>query len=273
MALKIKQDNLDAVDAAFHSLYTQQTDGSFLLTGVEGMKTQADIDKVSLALTKERADNKALKEKFAILGDKEPSEIISQLDRISELEAAAAGKMDETKINEMVEARIKTKLAPVERELNLTKTKLTEAETRAGELSAREKRRTVHDKVREAAIASKMMPEAYEDALMYADSMLELSEDGRVITKDNVGVTPGIEPSVWLTEMQTKKRYWWPGSQSGNSNGSGGNLAGGDNPWTHAGWNLTKQGEILDQDAKRADQLARSAGTTVGGRRPEPKAA
>lgn len=273
MALKIKQDNLDAVDTAFHSLYTQQTDGSYLLTGVEGLKTQGDIDNVTKALTKERTDHKALKDKYALLGDKDPVDILASLDRIPELEAAASGKIDEPKMEQIIETRLKTKLAPVERELNLTKQKLTEAETRAGDLSAREKRRTVHDKVREAAIASKMMPEAYEDALMYADSMLELSEDGRVITKDNVGVTPGIDPAVWLTEMQAKKRYWWPGSQSGNSSGSGGNLAGGDNPWTAAGWNLTKQGEILGQDSKRADQLARSAGTTVGGRKPEPKAA
>lgn len=53
-----------------------------------------------------------------------------------------------------------------------------------------------------------MMPEAYEDALMYADSMLELTDDGRVITKDQIGVTLGLKPSVWLTEMQIKKRYW-----------------------------------------------------------------
>lgn len=274
MALKIKVDNLDVVEAAFHSLYTQQTDGSYLLTGVEGLKTQADIDHVTKSLIKERGDHKALRDKFAVLGERDPVDILADLDRIPELEASASGKVDDTKLNEMVEARIKTKLAPIERENKQLQDKLTAAQIQVNDFSAREKRRTIHDKVREAAIASKMMPEAYDDVLMYADAMMDLTEDGRVVTKDQVGVTPGLDPTVWLTEMQQKKRYWWPGSQSGNSFGSegGGNL-GGENPWSATGWNLTKQAEIHSQDPKRADQMARSAGTTVGGMKPVNKAA
>ncbi|ALQ51902.1 hypothetical protein [Nitrosomonas ureae] len=274
MALKIKIPNLEGLEEHFHSLYTQQSDGSYLLTGVEGMKTQTDLDVLTTSLAKERKDHKATKDKYAVLGDKDPVDILSQLDRVSELEAAASGKIDETRINEMVEGRLRTKLAPVERERDQLKTQLEAAQTQVNDFSAREKRRTIHDKVREAAIASKMMPEAYDDVLMYADAMMDLTEDGRVVTKDQVGVTPGLDPTVWLTEMQQKKRYWWPGSQSGNSFGSEGvgNL-GGENPWSATGWNLTKQAEVHSQDPKRADQMARSAGTTVGGPKPQPKAA
>jgi len=45
MALKIIEENLDAVDAVYHSLYTEK-DGKFQLTGVEGMKTDADIQRL-----------------------------------------------------------------------------------------------------------------------------------------------------------------------------------------------------------------------------------
>jgi len=274
MALKIKVDNLDGIESAFHSLYTQQSDGSYLITGVEGMKTQADIDRVTSALTKERLDHKATKEKYSILGDRDPIDIIADLDRIPELEASATGKIDDTKLNEMVEARIRTKLAPIERENKQLQDKLVAAEAQVNDYSAKDKRRTIHDSVRAEAIKSKMLPEAYDDALMYADSMLEITEDGRIVTRDQVGVTPGIGADVWLTEMQAKKRHWWPGSQSGNSSGSGGGGGlGGENPWSAAGWNLTKQAEIHTQDPKRADQMARSAGTTVGGMKPVNKAA
>ena len=113
------------------------------------------------------------------------------------------------------------------------------------------------------------MPEAIDDALMYADSMLEITEDGRIVTRDQVGVTPGIDPTVWLSEMQQKKRHWWPASQSGGAAGSNGGGVGGDNPWSASGWNLTRQAEMMDQDAARAEQMARSAGTTIGGPRPQ----
>ncbi len=273
MALKIKLTTLDGLEAHFHSLYTEQSDGSFLLTGVEGIKTQGDIDKVTTALVKERADHKALKEKFSLLGDHDPVDLLSQLDRIKELEAAAAGKIDEAKINEIVEGRLRTKLGPLERELKQAKDQLEAERGVSGELKAKDRKRTIHDKVREAAVAAKIIPEAYDDALMYADAMFDITDDGRVVTRDQVGVTPGIDPQVWLSEMQQKKRHWWPASQSGNSTGSSSFGGGGDNPWSADGWNLTKQGEVISQDRNKADQMARSAGTTVGGPRPTRKAA
>lgn len=271
--LKIKLQTLEGIDEPFHKLYTEQSDGLFLLTGVEGMKTQGDVDNVTKALTKERSDHKALKEKYSILGDHDPIELLAQLDRVKELEAAAQGKIDESKINEMVEGRIRTKLGPIERELNQTKSQLEEERSITNEFKAKERKRTIHEKVREAAISSKMLPEAYDDVLLHADAIMDLTEDGRVITKDQVGVTPGIDPTVWLTEIQQKKRHWWPASQSGGSRGSGSGIPAGDNPWSGDGWNLTKQAEIIGADYKRAEQLARSAGTNIGGKRPVTKTA
>jgi len=273
MQLKQKLTTLEGLDPAFHELYTEQADKTFLLTGVEGMKTQGDIDKVTQALVKERADHKALKEKFSLLGDQDPVDLLAQLDRVKELEAAAAGKIDEAKINDIVEGRLRTKLGPIERENTQLKAQLAAEQQVSTELKSKDRKRTIHDVARSAAIKLGVIPEALDDVLLYADSILDLTEDNRVVTRDQVGVTPGIDPEVWLTEMQQKKRYWWPGSQSGNSTGSGSSGISGDNPWTATGWNLTRQGEIVNQDPKRAEQLARSAGTSVGGPRPQQKAA
>lgn len=274
MQLKQKLPTLEGLDPALHELYTEQADKTYLLTGVEGMKTQGDIDKVTAALVKERADHKSLREKFALLGDQDPVDLLGQLDRIKELEAAAAGKIDEAKINEIVEGRLRTKLGPIERENKQLKDQLAAEQGVSAELKAKDQKRTIHDKARAAALKIGVIPEALDDILLYADNVMEITEDGRVITKDQVGVTPGVDPEVWLSEMQQKKRYWWPASQSGDSkgNGGGGGISG-DNPWTAAGWNLTRQAEIVNQDQKKADQLARSAGTSVGGPRPQQKAA
>lgn len=274
MQLKLKLTTLEGLDPAFHELYTEQADKTYLLTGVEGMKTQGDIDKVTAALVKERADHKAFREKFALLGDQDPVDLLAQLDRIKELEAAAAGKIDEAKINEIVEGRLRTKLGPIERENKQLKDQLAAEQGVSAELKAKEKKREIIDAAMKAAAKKGVEPDSYEYVQIYAERMLDRLDDGTIVTKDNVGVTPGVDPDVWLSEMQQRHRKWWPASQSGNStgNGGGGSISG-DNPWTATGWNITKQTEILTADPKRAEQMARSAGTFVGGPRPQAKAA
>jgi hypothetical protein len=106
--------------------------------------------------------------------------------------------------------------------------------------------------------------------LLLSDRVFEVEEGtNRVVTKDNVGVTPGIDPSVWFTDIQKTRPHWWGPSQGG---GAGGNRGGaGDtsvNPFSHANWNLTEQGRLVQADRAKADQLAKAAGTTVGGPRP-----
>lgn len=274
MPLKIKIDSLEGLDQSLHDLYTKQADNTFLLTGVEGLKTQADLDKVTQALVKERADHKAVKEKYSLLGDQDPVDLLAQLDRIKELEAAAAGKIDDKKLEEIVEGRLRTKLGPIEREANQLKTQFSSVMEENKALKAEKQRRIVHDAVRAAATTAKVLPGAVEDALVYADSLFEITEDGRVVTRDQVGVTPGVDPTVWLTEMQQKKSHWWPASQSGGASGSGSGSGGfGENPWTFEHWNMTKQAQILTENPQRAEQMARSAGTTIGGGRPRAKAA
>jgi hypothetical protein len=133
----------------------------------------------------------------------------------------------------------------------------------------REKQRLIHDAVRSAAIASKMIDTAVDDALTLAERMLTITDDGKVVTKEGVGVTPDSDPTVWLSEIQTKRPHWWPMSQGGGARGSGGGGGGVTNPWKASSWNLTEQGRILREDEARADRMAAAAGTTVGG--PKPK--
>ncbi|QFR59625.1 hypothetical protein P6F33_gp24 [Pseudomonas phage Quinobequin-P09] len=101
--------------------------------------------------------------------------------------------------------------------------------------------------------------------------MLEVNEEGKVVTRDGVGVTPGIDATVWLTEMQSKKTHWWGPSQGGGAGGNRSGSGGGANPWSADGWNMTEQGRILKENRSRAEQMAKSAGTTIGGPRPQPR--
>lgn len=266
MALKAILDTLEGIDTHFHELYTERN-GKFELTGIEGVKTQADVDRLQTALTKERNDHKVVKDKFAPLANYDITEVLGKLDRFSELEEAARGKLDDTKIEELVGKRIGSKLGPVERERDTYKTQLAEASSRIQQYEARETQRTIFDKIREAATSAKILPEAMEDALLLAERVFEVTEEGRVVTKDNVGVTPGIEASVWFNELQTKRPHWWGPSIGGGAGGSK-TPGSGNNPWTAEHWNLTEQGKVLTTNRSRAEQLAKSAGTSIGGPKP-----
>jgi len=271
MALKVLHDTVDEIDEAFRPLYTER-DGKFVLTGVEGVKTQADIDRLQGALTKERNDHKAVKDRYGVLGDLDPVDVLAKLDKLPELEAAAEGKLDENKINEIAESRVRTKLAPVERERDQLKTKLEATEGRVGELEGVIRSRDIKDNVMSAALKGKVIETALEDVLMLADRVFEVGEDGSVTTKDGVGVTPGISPEAWLQEMQSKRPHWWPSSEGGGAkggNGGGGGFA--NNPWSAEHWNMTTQGQLINQDRQKAEQMAKAAGTTIGGPKPAPK--
>lgn len=270
MALKALVDSLDGIDAHFHELYTQKGD-KYELTGVEGFKTQADVDRINAALVKERNDHKDTKNKFAPFASFDPADVQSKLDRFEELELAAAGKLDENKINAIVESRLKQKVGPIERERDLYKSQIGEKDTLLGQFQAERTQRTIFDKIRDAAVSAKVLPEAMEDAMMLAERVFEVTESGAVVTKDNVGVTPGIDASVWFTELQSKKPHWWGPSAGGGARGTGTPGSGNTNPFSHEHWNLTEQGKLVMTNRQRAEQLAKSAGTSIGGPRPAPR--
>lgn len=266
MGLKAIVDNINDVEEPFRSLYTERN-GKFEITGIEGMRTQADVDRLSSGLEKERNDHKATKARFAPLGDRKIEDVLSALDRLPELETMAAGKMDETKINDIVEGRIKSRLAPVERERDALKGQVAERDAKLGEFSKEKTQRTIQDEVRKAITNSQgFVGTAMEDALLLAERVFEIDETtGRVVAKDGVGVTPGVDPTVWLTEIQPKRTHWWGNSQGGGAGGNRNGASGGSNPFSADNWNMTEQSRIYQENPARAEQMAKSAGTSVGG--------
>lgn len=270
MAIKAVVDTLDDVPEQYRDLYSERN-GKFELTAVEGMKTEADVTRLSSALEKERNDHKGTKKKFEVFGDRKPEEILGMLDRIPELEAAAAGKLDDKAINELVEKRIGSKTGPLERQLKQLAQQNAELMQVNEGYKAKEVQRALHDSIREAFGKSQgIQAAALDDALMLGERMLTISDEGKIVTKEGVGVTPGVDAVVWLTEMQQKRPHWWGPTQGGGAGGNNGRGNGmdGKNPWSAENWNLTEQGRIYKENKSRAEQLARSAGTTIGGAKP-----
>lgn len=253
------------------ALYTLEN-GTYVLTGVEGIAPLEDLNKVKGALEKERNDHRKLKTSIQPLGTID--EIRTKLDRVDELEALATGKVDDEKINGIVEGRIKLRVAPLQRQIEELTTGNTALESELANLRQADVTRTLNETIARAAKKANLRDTAVEDAMTLAERHFTRNEDGEFVVKDGVaGMTPGVSPDVWLTQVKQSRPHWWGESSGGGAGGSGNTGGGGaENPWSLAHWNLTKQGQIVVSDAKRAEQLARAAGTTVGGPKPAKKA-
>ncbi len=279
MKLNTLYDSVDDIPETiedFRSLFTEKG-GKFELTGIAGIQTAANVERLQGGLTKERLDHKATKEKLSVWGDLDHTDVVAKLDRFPDLEAAASGKLDEAAIEEIVSKRVegtlRSKLSPLERENKKLATVNQELTVANADFAQANTQRRVHDSVRKALTTAKVIPEAHEDALLLADRIFEITEEGAVVTRDQVGVAPGLDPAGWLTEIQEKRPHWWPASAGGGARGSGtgGNFSG-KNPWSSENWNMTEQARIYrDKGQEYAGKMAVAAGTTIGGGRPAAK--
>ena len=267
--IELAYDNMNAVPEAFRGLY-EEKDGKAILTRVNGMKTGQDVLNVQEALRKERQDHTTAKDAlkaFSALG-KPAADLQALLDRLPELEVAAKGGTDETKLQSLLEQRLGQKTAPLERQIR----ELTEAQTiltaERDEARAINQRRDMSDAVRTVAGEMKVLATAIPDVELFAQMALERQEDGSYVTKANLpGVTPGVDVKTMLKDLQKTRPHWWPQSEGGGAGGGGGRDA--DNPWTAGNWNMTKQSEYVTKNGLAAAQAAaKAAGSAIGATRP-----
>lgn len=269
MPLKVVHDSIEEIPESYRDLYTER-DGKLHLTGISGVKTEKDIQTLRSSLDAARGDVKKVADKLTAwesLGES-PEEVQKILDKVPELEAAAEGKLDEDKINEIAERRAESLAAPHRREAEKLKNQISEVSKERDELSQQAKLREVHDSVRSAMSEAKVVGSAQDDVLLLSERLFEKDESGNVVTKENVGVTPGLSPKEWLEDVKPKKPHWWPASIGGGADGSGGGGVG-DNPWSKKNWSLTKQGEYLRENGvEAAERAAKAAGSYIGATQP-----
>lgn len=275
MMLKALYEKQDDVPEQYAELFSERN-GKFELTGIEGVKTTADVDRLKDALSKERKERKEANEKLEGFEHIDLEQITKDKEELDEtkIRLVAALKsgdgIDDEQLAKLVDAKVATQMAPVTREMDkLKKTNGEQSDLITG-FETQNTHRTISDSVRKAASVSKIIETARDDVIMLAERVFEITEDGAVITKENNGVTPGVAPDVWLNEMQEKRPHWWPASQGGGAGGgSGGGFA--KNPFSEAHWNMTAQGAAVREDRAKADRMAIAAGTTVGGPKPLPR--
>ena len=274
MKLKLVYGTQEDIPNGYEALYTEK-DGKWHLTGVEGMKTSEDISRLTESLRKEREDHKKVKDVLAKLGgpDLDADALVEKLDEYEELklrvESGEGGKIDDKKVEELVEQRVQRRLAPVERERDRLKTRNTELETENGTLKGTITRGTVESELRRHATEGKVVTSALDDILDIGANIFEVAEDGAVVTRQGLRNVPaGVTPDVWLSDMKEKRPHWWPASQGGGA--GGGSKDGGttSNPWTKDNWSIEAQAQLVRTDPGKADRLAKAAGVHVGAMSP-----
>lgn len=268
MPIPISADSLDAIPEAHHELYTEK-DGKYVLTGVEGMKTQADVDRVQQILAQEKQKRLEATQRaepvLNFLGDRSLEDIQSLLDSIPELEARAnAGGEVTDDIRKAIEDRVRN---PLDRKLSKLETDLAAANEAKSALEQQIFTGKLNEELRRVATEANIRPEAMDDWLLLGRSMFEAAPDGEGFVSREGGLTPDLV----LADLQSKRSHWWETSVGGGATGSGaGGIA--NNPFSDAHWNVTKQGEYLKtHGAEKTAAAAKAAGTTVGGPRPTKK--
>lgn len=271
MRIKKVYDTEADIPSDLASFY-EERDGKWHLTlEVEGAASQDDVTRLNGALTKERNDHRATKEKLRAFDGLDPQEVRDRLEKLDDLEANPDATVEQRVTGE-VERRIKARLAPVERERDNAKRERDEAVAERDGAKGALTRRGIRDDVRSAALEAKVVGSALDDVLLYGDSLFEQNEAGETVTKDGItGVTPGLKPSAWLSDQKERRPHWWPASQGAGSQGNRGGGGGEANPFTAEGWNVTEQGKLAQADMAKAERLARAAGTSLGGPKPAPR--
>lgn len=266
MILQIAYEQKTEIPAGYDALYTEQ-DGKFVLTEVDGMKTAEDITRIQSALTKERADHKAVKTKYAPLASFEISDVLEKLDKYPELEELAKGKVDDTKLETIVQQRLNQKITPLQRQLADTETRAKTAEEKVALFEKLQTEEKITTAIFKAAKVAKITDDAIlDDVVKIARFDMELDPDtSEVRAKD------GNTLSAYFTAMQARKAHWWGPTVGGGAVGSnrGGRVT--NNPFSREHWNLTEQGKIAKEDFAKAEQMAQMAGTVVGGAMPRQK--
>ncbi len=239
------------VDPVIQELYSER-DGSYELTGIQGAKSEADFRRQQVALEKERGDHKSTKARLKPWGDMDYDETMGILDRQPELEAAAAGSIDEDKLQELAESKANTRVMPLERELAKFRETVLERDATIQNYETKEITRVVTDALRKVGKETKMIDA--EDMVVYGKSHFTLNEHGEILTKEGLGV------EQFAADLQHSKGHLWGSTSGGGAQGSNSGGGGGINPFTHENWDVTQQMAMIGENPERAEAKRRSAG-------------
>jgi len=192
----------------------ESRDGKYYLK-VEGIKTQADIDAVKKALQSEREIKAELEKELKKFDGINADEVSKLQQELKELKIAGKGnnfQLDDQKINEIAESRAKQKIDIITREKENLQKQLESISKEHENLILEKKTNTINSELQKCANDIDGFRKTAIDDVLARAGMFELAEDGKVVTKQNCGIAPGMTAKDWLLETVKKQTHWVEGS-------------------------------------------------------------
>jgi hypothetical protein len=267
--LKAIYDTAEEIPAEYSGLYTERN-GQFELTGVEGIKTSGDVDRLQTALANERAAHKNTKSQYTWVGDLTADGVQqlrdAQEDLTHQLSVQPQGLTD-AQVEERANTMASRQTRAMERELTSIRA---ERDAHAQAITLHEgaaAQRNIRDAVDNALSGKGALPiveSAREDIVPFAERIMTVDAAGNVVTKDGVGFEPGLPFGEVMAELQAggRRSHWFPANQGAGAAGSapGNAPAIGSNPFHADSFNLTEIGKVVTSDPTRARTMAKAAG-------------
>ena len=264
--LKSQYENVEEIPEAQRELFTERN-GVFEIE-VEGMKTAGDVERLQTALSNERTAHKDTKGRYNWVGELTSEDVQKMKDAQEDLQHQLELK-PEGLTDEQVEERAEKLAARKTRALERSIEDLTVERDSFGSAikihEAAQAQRLIRDSVDEALSgpnALSVVESAREDIIPFAERVMAVVE-GKVVSRDEVGVEPGISFADVLADLKASGRrsHWFPGNTGAGANGSQeGGTSLGSNPFASDNFNLTEIGKIVSADPVKAKTLAKAAG-------------
>jgi hypothetical protein len=181
------------------ALRYEEQDGKFDLKrdAIEGVKTQADLDRVNDTLKKERkarADPDAKLKRFEALGDTDPDEVLRAADEVESLRAqvGSADAESEDTIQKRVAGEVARAINPLQRELDRFKSEAETHRRRADGLAGQTRRSTLESELTQGSGAQG--PRRGRGGHLPPPGPVRFGEDGKVVTRaDLKGLSAGLD--------------------------------------------------------------------------------
>lgn len=250
-------DSLDSVDESIRGIYAETTDGKYQIRA--DIAFQSDFENTRNALQKERENFKEANKKL--------KDLQNQLDAYDGLDATAVKGMrvelDNLKNNENDINKIKSSKAELEIKFKELQAQANEL-IKINEVYQREKKtNALRDRARQALHQNGMPDYAIDEGLMYAERMLEVTDDGAIrVRQDNSfnSVFPeGVTVETWAGVMKKSKPHLFGGSVGGGAGGSSSESASFED-WTNTGVNgginITRLAQAIKEDPNAVKMVA-----------------
>lgn len=258
-------DSLDSVDESIRGIYAETTDGKYQIRA--DIAFQSDFENTRNALQKERENFKEANKKL--------KDLQNQLDAYDGLDATAVKGMrvelDNLKNNENDINKIKSSKAELEIKFKELQTQANEL-IKINEVYQREKKtNALREKARQALHQNGMPDYAIDEGLMYAERMLEVTDDGAIrVRQDNSfnSVFPeGVTVETWAGVMKKSKPHLFGGSVGGGAGGSSSESASFED-WTNTGVNgginITRLAQAIKEDPNAVKMVAQKKKIDLG---------